>query len=278
MKRIKIIESSNLYLEAKRRYKELEYILSVLDERLRMAPSGKIHIVKTKSKPQYYLRKDAKDVSGEYISKREVSRIMIFLQKYYDEKVSKLINEELLNMKHFISKTDGIADRIKSLYSDMPEEMKKMIQPVDMTDLDYERKWLEVPYVGKVINKNVAVLKTDRGEIVRSKSELNIANELNKHGIPYRYECPLKLNNGEIIYPDFTILMVRKRKVIYWEHRGMMDDREYANYAVKRTKEMEKSGICLWSNLIQTEETSGNVLGTDEIEAVINWIIGKDQQ
>ena len=113
------------------------------------------------------------------------------------------------------------------------------------------------------------VYLTDRGERVRSKSELNIANMLNKMNVPYKYECPIRLSNGKIIHPDFTVLDVKKRREIYWEHRGMMDDRMYLKHAIERVKEYGKSGIYVGDNLLLTEETSTLPLGTNEIERLI---------
>lgn len=37
---------------------------------------------------------------------------------------------------------------------------------------------------------------TDKGERVKSKSELTIANALYRSKIPYKYECPIILHNG----------------------------------------------------------------------------------
>lgn len=129
--------------------------------------------------------------------------------------------------------------------------------------------WLDEPYTSKIILDDKSMFITDNGERVRSKSEINIANALNKYHIPYKYECPLTFNSGMVIYPDFTIFDVKNRKEIYWEHRGMMDDREYVKYAVLRVKEYNKNEIYLGKNLIITEETSANPLGTKEIENVI---------
>ena len=92
---------------------------------------------------------------------------------------------------------------------------------------------------------------------------------LDQYGVPYKYECPITLKNGKTVYPDFTVLNVRKRKILYWEHRGMMDDRDYARQAVFKAKHLRKNGIVLNDNLIITEETSTDPLGTDEIESVI---------
>ncbi len=59
--------------------------------------------------------------------------------------------------------------------------------------------------------------RTEKGELVRSKSEMNIANALFRTEIPYKYECPLTLNDGRVIYPDFTVLDVYNRRLVCWE-------------------------------------------------------------
>ena len=87
--------------------------------------------------------------------------------------------------------------------------------------------------------------------------------------VPYKYECPLQIDKGNVIHPDFTVLDVKRRCEVYWEHRGMMDDREYSRHAVTRVKDYEKAGIFLGDKLIITEETGITPLGTYEIERVI---------
>ena len=73
----------------------------------------------------------------------------------------------------------------------------------------------------------------------------------------------------KMIHPDFTVLHVKERRQIYWEHRGMMDDKDYATRSVLRIKNYMKNGIFIGHDLIITEETSANPLGTNEIDAVI---------
>ena len=215
------------------------------------------------------MRSDSSDKSGRYISKSNEATIKTYLQKSYDEKVSKLLNTELINLEKNFKKSNGIISKIQNLYSKNPEEVKKYITPIDISDEDYVKEWLNIPYIGKEINERLPFYETNKKERVRSKSELNIANTLIKHGIPYKYECPLKLRNGSVIYPDFTVLNTKARKEIYWEHRGMMDDRQYALSSVIRIKELMKNGIYLGDNLVITEETSSSPLGTNEIEMMI---------
>ena len=264
---------TQLYKIAVTRYKEITEICHEIEKRIEKYPPGIIHVIKSNGKVMYYLRTDPKDKSGKYISKKNKKEIRIYLQKKYDVGVYKILIKEKESLAKLIKKFSNVTDKIQSMYSDNPEEVKQYIIPVDVPDEEYAKEWLAIPYEGKEIDKNGTILITNRGEQVRSKSELNIANMLDKYGIPYKYECPLKLMNGWVIYPDFTVLNERTRKLIYWEHRGMMDDIEYSIHAVQRIKTMSKSGINLGENLILTEETQKSALGTDEIERIIKlWL------
>lgn len=79
------------------------------------------------------------------------------------------------------------------------------ISNIDVSDDEYANMWANKSFIGKAYNDQLPYYETDNKERVRSKSELNIANALYKYGIPYKYECPLRLSNGKVIYPDFTI-------------------------------------------------------------------------
>ena len=260
---------TNLYFEAKRRYNELLLIKKSKEAALEKVPPGKIRVSRTMHGVQYYLRKDTSDKSGRYVRKNETTLIKQHLQKAYDEKVLKIITAELQGLRILLQKAENAVNKVRKAYSAYPAEVKKLITPVDVSDEDYIREWMEETYEGKPIPDYLPFWETKRKERVRSKSELNIANALADRGIPYKYECPLQLSNGETVYPDFTVLNVKKRKVLYWEHRGMMDDKEYSKGAVLRLKELMKEGLFVGEELIITEETSANPLGTNEIDAVI---------
>ena len=68
--------------------------------------------------------------------------------------------------------------------------------------------------------------RTARGEAVRSKSEVIIADLLYANGINYLYEEPLE-RNGIIKYPDFTIEDDNTGETYYWEHLGMLGNPIY---------------------------------------------------
>ncbi len=263
------IKPTDLYTEAQRRYKELTYIRNGRQKELEKAPPGKIHIVRDGSKTKFYLRTDPKDKSGRYLPADEQEKINTYVRKAYDEKLVKLLDREIKSLGRFLADGTESTDQIRHAYSDNTFRVQKIIEPVDMSDEDYVSTWLDHQYVKKEISETVACYETDHKERVRSKSELTIANALARHGIPYRYECPLILKNGIKIYPDFTALNVKNRKQMYWEHRGMMDNPEYARHTVERLKQYMRSGLIPGRDLIITEETSENPLGTDEIEMMI---------
>jgi hypothetical protein len=64
------------------------------------------------------------------------------------------------------------------------------------------------------------------GCMVRSKSEVIIANLLTAAGIPFRYEVPLMAPDGTMYLPDFTIEW--RGTTYFWEHLGLLDKPEYA--------------------------------------------------
>ena len=269
-KNTSILKPTVLNVEAERRYQELLRIRKEVEERLLIAPPGKIHIVNSGTRTQFYLRKDASERSGKYIRKTEADTIRKHLQKRYDEEVLKLVNTEIDRLEQFLKKSQNLSDMIRQTYSNYPVTVKSYISPIDLSDKDFLEEWQNIPYQKKEISDYVPMYETNRKERVRSKSELAIANMLAEKEIPYKYECPLILQNGITIYPDFTVMHIASRKEIYWEHRGMMDDRDYARRAVFKLRSMMKNGLVLWDNLIITEETSANPLGTNEIEMVIN--------
>lgn len=65
------------------------------------------------------------------------------------------------------------------------------------------------------------------GDMLRSKSEVIIANLLHERVIPFRYEQPLFAGDGTIRLPDFTITWAGR--TYYWEHLGRLDLTDYAD-------------------------------------------------
>lgn len=92
-----------------------------------------------------------------------------------------------------------------------------------------------VAYSGSFLEEGL-IHRTTRGELVRSKSEVIIADLLHGLGLPYGYEQPFTGPDGSVRYPDFTIDDAETGRRILIEHLGMMDRPDY----VRRWKAKEK--------------------------------------
>ena len=77
-----------------------------------------------------------------------------------------------------------------------------------------------VVFNGRVFEEYL-IHRTAREEMVRSKSEVIIADHLSNKGIEYHYELPLTID-GVTKYPDFTIEDMESGFTYYWEHCGML--------------------------------------------------------
>ena len=92
-------------------------------------------------------------------------------------------------------------------------------------------------------------------------------------GIPYRYEAELRLKNEKRKYPDFTLLNIKTRKVIYHEHLGLMDNEEYRKMNYAKLDEYQKSGIYMGKNLIITYEGEGCYLNIKDIKRMVQNVM-----
>ena len=97
------------------------------------------------------------------------------------------------------------------------------------------------------------VHKALTGDMVRSKSEVIIANLLHDRDIPFMYEMPLRAPDGTMKLPDFTIRWAGE--TWYWEHEGMLHDPKYRRNQDAKHAWYEKHGFADW--LIVTTEGPG---------------------
>ncbi|MGW7477070.1 ATP-dependent DNA helicase [Nonomuraea muscovyensis] len=88
--------------------------------------------------------------------------------------------------------------------------------------------------------------RTINGEMVRSKSEVIVANILRNLGVDYRYEETLIMPDGSWRSPDFTI-RVPDRPPIYWEHLGVLNKPDYAAKWEDKRRWYAENGILPWT-------------------------------
>lgn len=249
---------------------ELEKLISTIEEALISAPEGTLRIAHNGKRRQYYHRKVKKDIKGCYITKDNLDLVHRLAQKDYDIRLLKKAKENLLNINTMLTKWSDAS--LTDIFDNINMYRKELVEPRVIKAEDYVKKWLAEPYSGQFFSETDPHYFTKRGERVRSKSEIIIADLLADMKIPYKYECPIYLKNGLVRYPDFTILLPYKRELRYLEHCGMMDDEKYLNKFFDKILLYNQNGIVLGKNLLLTFESSNHVLDTRELKRVIESI------
>lgn len=107
---------------------------------------------------------------------------------------------------------------------------------------------------------------TAKGMFVRSKSEIVLCLLLDHYEISYEYEKPITLN-GITFRPDLTIQA--KDGIVYWEHRGMADDKEYELNWDEKKRIYTENGIREGKNLIVTYDREDGSIDAEEIRYLI---------
>jgi len=236
------------------------------EARIQSAPEGTICINKHKNGVQFYLRTDPKDKNGSYLSVAEKEKAFALVQKKYDSQIAAAAEKQSAVLERFIKKYDP--DCLKRTYESLSDARKRIVMPVEVSDEEYAEAWQNYTFQHKEIGNDVPEHYSNKGERVRSKSEVMIADALAQADIPYRYECPLSLGS-KIIHPDFTILRIADRKQLYWEHLGMMDDPEYVIKNLRRIRLYEQNEIMPGIDLILTMETSLQPINLSVIKQMI---------
>lgn len=257
-----------------RQKEELERLISNIEKSLSVAPEGTLRIAHNGNRMQYYHRKTPQDVKGIYIPKEKLSLARALAQKDYESRLLKQAKEKLSDINSSLTKLSNSS--LTDVFENMNEYRKKLVKPHVLTEEEYVKEWLEKPYAGKSFSEIDPCFYTRRGERVRSKAEIIIADMLADMRVPYKYECPVFLKGDEVRYPDFTILLPHTREIKYLEHCGMMDDEKYLNGFFGKMSIYNRNGIILSRNLFMTFESKNHVLDTRELKRVIESIIKSD--
>ena len=246
------------------RYELISKSIDDIENKISLFPEGWITVRQRRGKFYFYL---SEYISGEkYIPLNDKNQIETLLQKDYLKKVLRQAKRELSALEK-MSKLypDTLAEDV---FDRMPEGRKCYVKPINVIDDAYAQKWMAAPYKRKPFKKDMPEFYTTKNERVRSKSEVIIADRLRANGIPYRYECPLKVGK-KIIHPDFTILRMSDRKILYHEHCGKMGDPKYIEDMLSRAKDYSLEDIILGDRLFYTFESESTPLDVAMLDMLI---------
>ena len=251
----------------------LKEIVGVLEKRVDRAPEGRIKINQIRGKTYYYLIVDGKE--SQYLKKKELNTAKRIVQKSYEHSTLKAARCELVYLQEFVKSYPQTSP--EEIYDLLPDSRKVLAHTVFKTTDDYISEWQNKPYTPKTFSDDVPYFETNRGERVRSKSEQIIANRFYERGVPYKYECPLRLEGFGKIYPDFTVLNLQTKREEYIEHNGMMDDIKYVENHIRRTNAYQLNGFMIGDRLHLMFETLKVPLDTRILDLLIDRLLGNNQ-
>lgn len=246
------------------RYDLLTKTVDALEKKIKSFPEGSIKVKKTDYGVYYCLK--LADKTDRHLTYEDNDLIKQLIQKSYLKEALTAARKE----KHALGKivNNYPKQTLEDIYSTLSDERKEYASPIIPGDAESANKWLATPNFGRNLISIETEFYTLNGEHVRSKSEVIIADRLYAKGIPYKYECPLQIGN-RIIHPDFTILRLSDRKIIYHEHCGMMDDPNYAKDMVNRINLYSTADIYLGDRLFFTLESSETPLDIRLLDELI---------
>ncbi len=252
----------------KDRITKLNKIIEEKENAFENAPEGIVNIAKTANRTQFYYKRNPSDKKRRYLRNDEMELVWKLCQKDYDKQVLETAKKELKCLEYLAKKYPF--QTCEEIFEKLNEERKKYVIPIQYPEDIFVSKWESEQYMGKCFVEGTPEYYTQKGERVRSKSEILIANALYMHGVPYKFERPLYLKGYGTVHPDFTILNIGLRKEIYWEHLGKMDDPEYVEDNLRRIEAYEKNDFFLGDKLILTYETAKRPLNSRTIERMIS--------
>lgn len=232
-------------------------------------PEGLLRASMCHGVKQFYLRKNKADKTGTYIKVKDRNIAVALAQRDFNAQLLNEIDIELAALENYI----GIVSAHPCERAiTKKKNIEELIQKPCLTNREFIEHWLSSEYERLPFDNSSQFYYSNRDDKMRSKSEVLIANMLYDSGIPFLYEKPFRTKNGRILHPDFTLLNLKTRQEIIWEHLGLMSDSDYQMNASMKIRQYEASGYFIGHGLIITFETTNTPFNNRDINQLISQL------
>lgn len=249
----------------RRRIRELE---AVREKALRKAPQGVLKVESRRERFVFYRRtvEDGRP-RHHYISKSDKETVYALAARQYTQRMIPRLQSSLHRLEKLAQSVDPLMeDRLAGALNPL---LLSFCDDFYLTGESSAELWSSAAAAARLDNWNLPDKQTLRGELVRSKSEVFIADSLFRSGIRYKYEQPLMLESGSRVHPDFTILHPATHEQFYWEHFGMMDDEDYRADCLRKISMYWNCGPIPGQRLICTFESARSPMSSAQAEKII---------
>ncbi len=259
--------------------KPIEEQLAMIDRWVRLAekavaddPGGFLMVAKRRTKTEWYIKRGQSGL--HYLPKSQEKLARSMAQAAYARdflKAAEKVRKELIRIQTMGGERSAaiMYHKLAAPYEKLSDARRKLIRAYVLPDKEYAAYWKALPYEGKPFAPDTPEIYTEPGERVRSKSEKMTADKLYQMGLFYRYECPCVIPGIGTLYPDFTILDLREREEVIYEHFGLMDQPDYLKNALWKIDQYQKGGYPLGRRFLCSFESSAQLIDIQAFERMI---------
>ncbi len=242
-----------------------EVKISQLEKELLASPEGNLSCQKNGKYEKYY---QVTENGRVYIPKSNKELASLLAKKKYLLSALQDLQVEQEALRNYLKSKENYKPKRESFLNN--QIYRNLLQDAYLLECSDEiKEWKCEDYRKNSLYPEQLKFKCKSGNMVRSKTEMMIDQILFAKGIPFRYECELRM--GEMIYyPDFTICHPWTGEIFFWEHFGMMDNAQYAQKAFKKLQNYNENGLLINRQLIATFETTEMPMNLTKIESIVN--------
>lgn len=201
-----------------------EYEPLILAKSHRKGSLNERYYLKRRGEPgRHYLGKDSAKIVNEIRSARYFRQLQQIIER--DIQILESVDREFVIPEH-----DSINGLLPKVYRN---ESPPAVMHVSPEAKEWKRRMEAKKEKYPPYRPEELTYSAKDGTMMRSLSEVIIANYLLSLGITFVYELPFT-HNGKMTRPDFTILSpVDNKTVIIIEHQGAMGNEDYQNKFIR---------------------------------------------
>lgn len=247
--------------------------IQLLKNKLADAPPGELRSYKnTRRGKEKYVRYFYNSNGRKYLKNDDLFKSVQYAQNTFLK--CKLVDLESKRnrLKEFIDKEQKYAESAEK-YANSNDDIKSLLNGCQLLWDDEIAAWANEPYEKADFFPEHLQYETDKGDMVRSRAEMTIANFLYEAKIPYRYE-PKIVIGGEVEYPDFLILDPITKELFILEYLGLL---KIDAYDVKNRNKLIryiKNGYIPSLNLILISESENIPFDASYVRDILRHYFG----
>lgn len=269
--------------------KRLEVIrrhISVWKNKLSHCPPGRLKVKKCGNYSELYISYSKREletiVPGKgdqivnrrnvYVSKNSDLARRLAAKAFYEKSIERGENNAR-QLESLLKNKDLLRTEAVDL---LPQDIISLLPP-DIVGDNFLDAWIYDKSNAEVLDRYSEDKKyaAADGTLMRSKSEVIIANELIRRGIPFIYEKKIVLPDGNMVHPDFTVPDAFGEREIIIEHFGMMGEQDYADNTIRKINMYYRNGFLPGDNFFAFFESVNVPFDTGNMSSLLDCLEGQ---